>query len=321
MAMTDNAPARAVPPHTAPARQSGGSGPSAEIIDVATSRPRPKPWRWVLTAVLAAVGLQLVVFLVTNPNFGWDVVGEYLFFPTVLNGLAMSVLLAVVAMVAGSLLGVVLAMAQLSDFAPGRWAAQLYIGVFRAVPPLVQLIFWFNLGFLVPNISLGVPFGPALLSWPTNSLITPLSAAIIGLTLHEAAYMAEIIRSGITSVDQGQRDAAKAVGFTPWQTFSKVVMPQAMRVILPPFGNQFIATVKGTSLVSVIAMSDLLFSVQAIADRTYQIVPMLIVACVWYLVVVSVLTFFQRVLERRYGRGDAAASPAKTTFLGRGGEM
>ena len=176
----------------------------------------------------------------------------------------------------------------------------------------------------MPKISIAIPFGPELASWSTNSLITPLSAAIIGLTLHEAAYMAEIIRSGITSVDQGQRDAAKAVGFTPWQTFAKVVMPQAMRVILPPFGNQFIATVKGTSLVSVIAMSDLLFSVQTIADRTYQIVPMLIVACLWYLVVVSILTVFQRLLERRYGRGYDAAPSAREIrlrprFLGRGG--
>lgn len=304
---------------TAPEALRGSHGQAA--VDVANSRPRTRPWRWILSIVLAVVAVQLAIFLVTNPNFGWSVVAEYLFFPTVLSGLAMSVVLAVVAMVVGSLLGVLLAMGQLSDFGPARWASRFYIGVFRAVPPLVQLIFWFNLGFLIPNIGLGIPFGPELMSWPTNSLITPLSAAIIGLSLHEAAYMAEIIRSGITSVDQGQRDAAKAVGFTPWQVFSRVVMPQAMRVILPPFGNQFIATLKGTSLVSVIAMSDLLFSVQTIADRTYQIVPMLIVACIWYLAVVSVLTFFQRQLERRYGRGYDAPSARQLKFLGMGGGM
>ncbi|MDQ0693071.1 amino acid ABC transporter permease [Arthrobacter sp. W4I7] len=290
-------------------------------IDVADSIPRFRPWRWVLSAVLLVVVIQVALFLVTNPNFGWDVVWEYLFFPTVLNGLGMSVLLAVIAMVAGTLLGVVLATAQLSDFGPARWASRLYIGIFRAVPPLVQLIFWFNLGFLLPNIGIGIPFGPELVSWPTNSVITPLSAAIIGLSLHEGAYMSEIIRSGIASVDQGQRDAAKAAGFTPWQTFSRIIMPQAMRVILPPFGNQFIATLKGTSLVSVIAMTDLLFSVQTIADRTYQVIPMLLVACIWYLVAVSVLTFFQKKLERRYGRGyDALKTPAgKLKFLGLGG--
>lgn len=290
-------------------------------IDVADSIPRFRPWRWILSAVLLIVGAQLAVFLVTNSSFGWDVVWEYLFFPTVLNGLGMSVLLAIIAMVAGTVLGVVLATGQLSDFGPARWASRLYIGIFRAVPPLVQLIFWFNLGFLLPNIAIGIPFGPELVSWPTNSVITPLSAAIIGLSLHEGAYMSEIIRSGITSVDQGQRDAAKAAGFTPGQTFTRIIMPQAMRVILPPFGNQFIATLKGTSLVSVIAMTDLLFSVQTIADRTYQVIPMLLVACIWYLVVVSILTFFQKKLERRYGRGyDNLKTPAgKLKFLGLGG--
>ncbi|WP_345148099.1 amino acid ABC transporter permease [Arthrobacter ginkgonis] len=286
-----------------------GTAPQAPV-DVASAHGRPHPWRWALSAALLLVAVGLAVFLAGNPNFQWDVVAEYLFYPTVLKGLATSVVLAVVAMVIGTALGTVLALAQMAEFAPARWASKAFVGVFRSIPPLVQLIFWFNLGFLLPKIELGLPFGPAFASWNTTDLITPLTAAIIGLSLHEAAYMAEIIRSGLTSVTSGQHDAAKAAGFTPVQTFFGIVVPQAMRVILPPFGNQFIATVKGTSLVSVIAMSDLLFSVQAIADRTYQVVPMLIVACLWYLGVVTVLTYFQRILERRYGRGYDAA-PAK----------
>ncbi|KLU08355.1 amino acid ABC transporter permease [Kocuria sp. SM24M-10] len=296
-------------------------GQTMTPVDVADRHQRPHPWRWVFSIALAVIVFALGIFFTTNPNFGWDVVGTYLFHPTVLAGLGMSVFLAVIAMVLGTAFGAVLAVAQLSDFAPARWASRAFVGVFRSIPPLVQLIFWFNLGFLIPQVSLSIPFGPLLASWPTTELITPLTAAIIGLTLHEAAYMAEIIRSGLTSIPAGQRDAAKAVGFTPRQTFFRIVVPQAMRVILPPFGNQFIATVKGTSLVSVIAMTDLLFSVQVIADRTYQIVPMLIVACIWYLVVVTVLTYFQRILERRYGRGyDAApARRSRTLFLSRGG--
>ncbi|MGJ9422629.1 amino acid ABC transporter permease [Aeromicrobium sp. CF3.5] len=279
---------------------STGSTPN---IDVAESRRRLRPARWAFSVVLALVIAGLGHFFISNPRFEWDVVGSYLFYPTVLRGLGTSVLLAVLAMALGTAFGAVLAVAQISDFAPVRLTSQAFVAVFRSIPPLVQLIFWFNLGFLVPTLTLSLPFGPDLGSMQTTDLITPFSAAIIGLTLHESAYMAEIIRSGIGSVSQGQTDAAKAVGLTSRQSFFKIVVPQAMRVILPPFGNQFIATVKGTSLVSVIAMSDLLFSVQVIADRTYRIVPMLLVACIWYLVVITILTYFQRILERRYGRG------------------
>jgi polar amino acid transport system permease protein len=182
------------------------------------------------------------------------------------------------------------------------------------VPPLVQLIFWYNLAYLVPKLVIGVPFGPELLTWPTNDIITPLTAAIIGLSLHEAAYMAEIIRAGILSVDSGQNDAAKAMGFSKWRAFSRVTLPQAMRVIIPPTGSQVIALMKGTSLVSVIAMGDLLHSVQVIYNRTYEVVPMLIVAVIWYLVVVTLLTVLQRRVERHYSRGLARSSTTRKTI-------
>ncbi len=276
---------------------------SAPADDVAGSRRRPRPGRWALTAVLAVLAAQLVAFLVGNERFGWEVVGQYLFDPSVLAGLGVTVLLAVAAMVLGSLLAALVAAAQLSDFGPARWAATAWVGLFRGIPPLVQLIFWFNLAYLLPRISLGIPFGPTFVSWSANDVITPLTAAVIGLSLVESAYLAEIIRAGVLGVDAGQRDAARAVGFTPLQTAVRIVLPQAMRVIIPPAGSQFISVLKGTALVSVIAMDDLLHAVQVIYNRTYEIVPMLIVACVWYLVVVTALTVGQRRLERHFARG------------------
>ncbi|PVW06715.1 amino acid ABC transporter permease [Microbacterium sp. Gd 4-13] len=282
-------------------------------VDVADSRRRFHPWRLVVGVLLALALLQLGAFLVTNPRFEWSVVGTYLFDPTVLLGLTVSIFLTVVAMLLGSALGTLLAAGQLTEFAPLRWASIAFVAVFRGVPPLVQLIFWYNLAYLLPRIAVGVPFGPELFSWPTNDIITPLTAAIIGLSLHEAAYMAEIVRAGILSVDQGQRDAAKAMGFSRWHTFSRVVLPQAMRVIIPPAGSQVIALLKGTSLVSVIAMGDLLHSVQVIYNRTYEVVPMLLVAVIWYLVVVTLLTMLQRRVEQRFSRGLSRATATKRT--------
>ncbi|MGW2340452.1 amino acid ABC transporter permease [Streptomyces sp. NPDC001661] len=276
--------------------------------DVSQAKKRVRPWRWVGGVVLALVALQLVRFLVGNARFEWGVVAEYLFAPSVLSGLGTTVVLAVVAIAIGSVVGALLAAAQMSDFAPARWAATLYVGVFRGIPPLVQLIFWFNLAYLLPRISVGLPFGPTFVSWDSNQVITPLTAAVIGLSLVESAYMAEIIRGGLIGVDPGQRDAARAMGFTSEQTFFRVVLPQAMRVIIPPSGSQFISVLKGTALVSVISMADLLHSVQVVYNRTYQIVPLLIVACVWYLAVVTLFTVGQRWLERHFSRGHTTGS-------------
>jgi polar amino acid transport system permease protein len=277
------------------------TGPPAH--DVAGARSRVRPWRWLVGALLLVVVARLVTFLVTNPRFQWDVVAANLFAPSVLSGLATTVLLAVCAMAIGAVVGGLVAAARLSDLPPLRWAATVYVGLFRGIPPLVQLIFWFNLAYLLPRLSLEIPFGPTLLSWSTNDVITPLSAAVIGLSLVESAYLAEIIRAGVLGVDQGQREAASAMGFTPVQTFFRVVLPQAMRVIIPPAGSQFISVLKGTALVSVIAMNDLLHAVQVIYNQTYEIVPMLLVACFWYLTVVTLLTVGQRRLERRFARG------------------
>ncbi|WP_233226115.1 amino acid ABC transporter permease [Amycolatopsis sp. CA-126428] len=275
--------------------------------DVAGARGRFRPLRWLFVLVLVVLAAQLIVFLAGNSRFQWDVVAKYLFEKSVLAGLGTTVLLAVAAMVLGSLAGGVVAAMQLSGFAPARWVATLWVGLFRGIPPLVQLIFWFNLAYLLPRLSIGIPFGPVFGSWDANTVITPLTAAVIGLSLVESAYLAEIFRAGVSSVDPGQRDAARAMGYPPGQTLLRIVLPQAMRVIIPPAGSQFINVLKGTALVSVIAMSDLLHSVQVIYNRTYEIVPMLLVACFWYLVVVTALTAGQRRLERRFSRGHRSA--------------
>lgn len=288
------------------------TAPSAHApVDVSTARGRIRPLRIVGGLLILAVAAAIAWFLISNERFEWNIVAEYLFNPGVLIGLGMSVALTVIGMVLGSLLGTLLAAGQLSDFVPLRLASIAFVGFFRGVPPLVQLIFWYNLAYLLPRIDLGFA------SWSTNDVITPLTAAIIGLSLHEAAYMAEIIRGGITSVDEGQRDGAAAMGFSRWHTFTRVVLPQAMRVILPPSGSQVIALLKGTSLVSVIAMGDLLHAVQVIYNRTYEVVPMLIVAVIWYLVVVTVLTLVQRRVEAHFGRGSTRGSQGAPASIGK----
>jgi polar amino acid transport system permease protein len=281
--------------------------------DVAGARPRPRPLRWLATAVLALVALQIALFLVTNTRFEWPVVAKYLFAESVLKGLGMTVTLTVVAMILGTVIGTIAALLLMSPYRPGRRAAALYLWAFRGTPLLIQLIFWYNLAYLVPKLSIGLPFMPPLAQWDANDVITPFVAALLGLGLAEGAYMTEIVRAGLLSVDPRQHDAARAIGMTPMQSFFRIVLPQAMRFIIPPTGNQIISMAKGTALVSVIAMNDLLHSVQLIYNRTYEIVPLLLVAVIWYLALITLLYALQSRLERHYSRGHrrpAADTPS-----------
>jgi polar amino acid transport system permease protein len=196
-----------------------------------------------------------------------------------------------------------------------RAVAGGYIWFFRGTPTLVQLIFFYNLSALLPTISLGIPFGPELVTLNTNSVITPMLAAILGLGLNEGAYMAEIVRGGLLSVDPGQREAGAAIGMTNARIMRRIVLPQAMRFIVPPTGNQVISMVKATALVSVIALSDLLYTAQSIYNRTFETIPMLIVACIWYLVVTSILYVAQSFIERHYNRGSRQQATSFLDFL------
>jgi polar amino acid transport system permease protein len=265
--------------------------------------PLRRPGTWAASVLVVLVAACVAWSVATNPAFQWAVVAQYLFDGQILAGLGRTLELTVAAMSLGLVLGTALAIMRLSDNKLLSTLSWLYIWFFRSVPVLVQLIFWYNFGALYAHVTLALPWGPVLYSASTNDVITPLTAALAGLGLAQAAYTAEVIRAGILSVSPGQTRAAKALGMGPATIFIRIVFPQAMRVIIPPVGNELISMVKGTSLVSVIAMADLLYTAQLIYARTYETIPLLIVASLWYLAVVSVLTVAQHALERHYGRG------------------
>ncbi|GGB07011.1 ABC transporter permease [Brucella endophytica] len=294
------------------------AGGSVDPYDVARAH-RPFPaGRLLLWLVVGAVAVNFAYIVARNPNFGWPVVAQYFFDPTVMKGLYVTLGLTVVAMIIGIVLGLLLAIARMSQDRLASSAAGLFIWFFRGTPLLVQLIFWYNMSTLFPKISIAIPFGPTLASWNTNDLITPVTAAIVGLALNEAAYMAEIIRGGLLSVDKGQAETAAAFGMTRARALRRIIIPQAMRSIVPPTGNQLISMIKATSLVSVIAMADLLYSVQSIYNRTFEVMPMLLVAVLWYLLITSILNVGQSAVERYYNRGERGDAvrqdelPAKT---------
>ncbi|MCD4852327.1 amino acid ABC transporter permease [Arthrobacter sp. AK01] len=278
------------------------SGDSIPVV------PLKHPVRLALAIVLILVALSAAWDVAVNERYRWDVVVSYLFAPQILAGAGLTIVLTVVSMTVGIALGTLLAIMRLSDNPILSTISRAYIWFFRGTPLLVQLIFWYNIAALYPVIAFGLPFGgPSMVLGSANVLISPLGAALLGLSLNEAAYMAEIIRGGIGSVDKGQYDAARALGMSGGKLMNRVILPQAMRVVLPPTGNQVISMLKGTSLVSVLAISDLLYSAQIIYANNYQTIPLLIVASLWYLLMTTVLSFFQNKLERRYGRGFDSA--------------
>lgn len=293
--------------------ETGVREPSSDAAEPAPAAPKVvpvrHPGRWLATAVVLVLVAMFVNTLLTNPRFQWEIVGAYFLADSVLDGLQRTILLTVVSMVAGLVLGVVLAVMRLSANPIVSGVSWLYIAFFRGTPLLVQLIFWFNLSALYPVLSVGVPFGPAFVQGSSNTFITPLVAALLGLSLNQGAYLAEIVRAGLQSVDTGQSEAAQALGMSRRLILRRIVLPQAMRVIVPPTGNETISMLKTTSLVSVVSMPDLLYSVQIIYSRTYETIPLLIVASLWYLILTSVLTAGQYYLERRFSRGGTRNLP------------
>jgi polar amino acid transport system permease protein len=279
---------------------------SAESVKAVPVR---HPGRWVAAVLVAVVVVALVRSAVTNPRFEWGIVGQYFFTSDVLHGLLVTIELTVVAMAVGIVLGVMLAVMRLSPnplVSSSSWA---YIWFFRGTPVLVQLLFWNFIAALYPKIGIGIPFGPEFFSIDANKAITPFVAAILGLGLNEGAYMSEIVRAGILSVDEGQTDAAHALGMTRLQTMRRIVLPQAMRIIIPPTGNETISMLKTSSLVSVIAYTELLYTVQLIYAQNYKQIPLLLVASLWYLLVTTLLSIGQYYLERRFGRGSSRELP------------
>jgi polar amino acid transport system permease protein len=296
---------------------------SEQLSDERTGRPDDieavpvrRPGRWIAAFIVLIVAASFIRSVVTNKHFEWSVVGHYLFNSRVLHGVVVTLELTVLSMIIGIVLGVILAIMRQSPNPVVSGASWIYIWFFRGTPLLLQIYFWYNITSLFPKIDLGIPFGPSFIHANGNSIITPIVAALLGLGLNEGAYMAEIVRGGILSVGEGQSEAASSLGMSRLQTMRYVVLPQAMRVILPPTGNETIAMLKNTSLVSVIAYTELLYSVQQIYDVTYQTIPLLIVAAIWYLVMTSVAYVGQYFLERRFGRGFSRAERASRRMFG-----
>jgi polar amino acid transport system permease protein len=259
--------------------------------------------QWISAAVVLALVAALLFSVGTNNNIQWSVVREYLFEQSVLRGLWVTIQLTVAAMVVGIALGIVLAVMRLSHNPVLRAVSWFYIWLFRGTPVLVQLLIWFNLALFFPRI------GISAVSADTNVLIRPFVAALLALALNEAAYMAEVVRGGILAVDPGQNEASAALGMTQGQTMRRIVLPQAMRVIIPPTGNETITMLKTTSLVLVVGAGDLLTRTSAIAAKNFTTIEMLFVASFWYLVLTSIFSYGQSHLERRFARGAAGALP------------
>lgn len=274
------------------------------------------PWgRWIGATVVSVFVAWVIYQILTNPGFEWRIVGQYMLHPRVLQGIVMTLQLTVLVMAAGTIIGIIIAVMRLSNDPIMSLCANAFVWFFRGTPVLVQLVFWYNLASLFPEISLGIPFdGPKFYSISSTVAITSFTAAMLGLGLNEGAYMAEIVRAGILSVDPGQKEASKALGHRPWQTFFVVVLPQAMKAIVPPTGNQVIGTLKFTSLASIVALHELMHAVESIYSRTFETIPLLIVAALWYLIMVSILSVAQYFIEEYYSRGwreqrvDAAAT-------------
>lgn len=282
-----------------------GNGAPEEIRAI----PVRHPGRWVAAAVIGLLLAMLVHSLITNPNWQWSVVKQNLTTSTVIHGIWVTLELTALSMLIGVVLGAILAVMRLSPNPVVSGAAWSYVWFFRGTPVLVQIIFWSFLAALYPFPSLGVPFGPEWVTFDANKLIPLFVGALLGLGLNEAAYMSEIVRAGILSVDQGQSEAAQALGMRRLLILRRIILPQAMRVIVPPTGNETISMLKTTSLVSIIAVVDLLKAVQNIYGSNYKYIPLLLVASIWYLIMTSVLSVAQYYIERHYARGSARALP------------
>ncbi|MFF1393788.1 amino acid ABC transporter permease [Streptomyces sp. NPDC058287] len=284
--MSSNTLAKTAPAAAGPPAETGEAQP--RIVR------RPRTGQWLAAAVVLALLALAANSVIRNDAFQWDVVADYFTSASVLRGLGLTLWLTALVMALGFALGTLLAVMRLSANPVLRAVSWGYVWLFRSMPILVQLLFWFNIGALYPHI-LGIK---------TVDLFGPITVAIIGLTLHEAAYAAEVVRGGILSVDRGQIEAAQALGLSRFRRWRRIILPQAMRSIVPPAGNMLIGTLKGTSIVSVIAVQDLLYSVQLVYHRTYQVIPMLLVATIWYVVVTSLLSAGQFYVERHYARGS-----------------
>jgi polar amino acid transport system permease protein len=254
--------------------------------------PLRRPWLWLSSAVVAAAIVALAVSVWRNPHIDHAAIARFQFAGAILAGLRMTVVLALLAALVGIALGVAIAVMRLSSSPVLRLAAAGYTWLLRGTPLLVQILIWGNFALLFDHI------GP----FDTNKVLTPFVASVIALGLNEAAYMAEVVRGGVLAVDRGQADASLALGMSKALAMRRIILPQALRVILPPAGNQFISLLKATSLVSVIAGGDLLTAAENISSANLKTIELMLVATFWYLVLTTLTSVGQYVLERRLAR-------------------
>ena len=292
-----------------------------ELID---AKPVPRPGRWASAVVVAILAAMALHALITNKNFQWPVVAQWLFSASIMQGVLFTIILTVLAMLVGTALAITMAIMRQSVNPVLRWVAMAYIWFFRGTPIYTQLIFWSLLPTLYPTLSFGVPFLGSLWGWEitfdTATYFTPFWMAFIGLGLNEGAYLAEIMRAGLLSVPKGQWEAATALGMPRATIFRRIILPQAMRVIVPPIGNETISMLKTTSLVAAIPFTlELTFIARQRGQATFAPVPLLIAAAIWYLVITSLLMWIQSFIEKHFGKGferrdsAAAATTATTT--------
>lgn len=281
-------------------RRVGPAPPSRGEPAVVAAR---RPWRWVAAVAVLVVVAQLIHGLVTNPGWDWATFAGYFFEESVMRALLVTLELTLAGAVLGFAGGVILAPMRLSANPVLRTLSWTYVWVFRSVPLIVQLLFWANLGYLYDTLRFGVPFGPSFVAVPTQHLVSSIGAALLGLALHEAAYAAEIVRAGIISVDQRQLEAAAALGIPRLRQFRRILLPQAMRAILPSAANELVNLLKSTSVVYVLAIGELFYQVQVVYGRNGRVVPLLMVATVWYVLLTALLSVFQHYVERHFARG------------------
>ncbi|NBE53751.1 amino acid ABC transporter permease [Streptomyces boluensis] len=266
-------------------------------------------WRWFAGVAVLVLLAQFTHGLLTNPAWEWDVFFAHLTADSVLHAVWVTLQLTVYGTVLGFALGLVIALMRLSRSPLLAAVAWAYVWAFRSIPLIVQLLFWFNLAYLYDELGVGVPFGPVLWSFGTMNLVGAMSAAVIGLALHQAAYAAEIVRGGFLSVDPGQLEAAAALGVPRLRQLRRIVLPQAMRSVLPNAANEIVSLFKGTSIVSVMAIGELFYQVQVIYGRNGRVVPLLMVATAWYVVLSTVLSVAQYYVERHFARGADRTPP------------
>ncbi|KMS74680.1 amino acid ABC transporter permease [Streptomyces leeuwenhoekii] len=299
--------ATTAPPGAAPP----GSGPHPPPAPNPPDRivPARHPARWAAAAAVAVLTAQFVHGLATNPVWEWHVFADYVLSDTIVRAVWVTLQLTAYATVLGFLLGTVLAFMRLSHSPVLRTVAWSYVWIFRSIPMIVQLVFWFNLSALYEELGVGIPFGPVFWSVDSDSLVGTIGAAVIGLSLHQAAYAAEVVRGGVLSVDHGQTEAAAALGIPRLRQIRRIVLPQAMRAILPTAGNEIVGLLKGTSVVYVMSIGELFFQTQVIYGRNGRVIPLLLVATAWYVVLTSLLSLAQYCVERRFARGAGRTPP------------